>query len=74
MLRGNRQQYNLKLAKKIESLDLILPAATACSSCSRARRTCLVSLSSTLKRCSEYVCQGRSNYDVVAPTMPLITK
>ncbi len=74
MLRGNRQQYNLKLAEKIESLALILLATTACSSCSRARRTCLVSSSSASKRCSEYVCQGRSNCDTVALTMPLVAK
>ncbi len=59
---------------KIESSSLIIPAYTAYSAYSRSRRICLVSLSSSSKRCSEYVCQGYGNYDAVVPTMPLITK
>ncbi len=74
MLRRNRQEYNLKLAKKIESSASILLAQTAYSTYSRSRRVCLVSSSSSSKRCSEYIYQGRSNYNAVVLIMPLITK
>ncbi len=58
----------------MESSSSILPAQTACGACSRSRRTCLVSSSSSSKRCSECVRQGRSHCDAVVPTMPSIAE